>query len=187
MELPSASVTATINLPVPAGTIIHYIGLASNLAGLHTLGWLVCDGSSLTQAAYPTLFAAIGTTFGGDAANFSLPNLLGMFLRGVDPSGTEDPDYKTRTSPIINNGTQVGPVVGSRQGEQLKSHYHNWSRNFGQISASGSSLNIQLCNDGDKSPNQGTQRTTDTDGGGNETRPKNAYVYYLIFAGLSQS
>lgn len=42
--------------------------------------WLICDGSSLSTAApYDKLFAAIGYTYGGSGANFSLPNLQGAF------------------------------------------------------------------------------------------------------------
>ena len=40
------------------------------------IDWLVCDGRTLSIAAYPELFAVIGTTFGGDGStNFALPNL----------------------------------------------------------------------------------------------------------------
>lgn len=40
-------------------------------------GYLLCDGSVVSQAAYPDLFTAIGTAFntGGEGAgNFRLPN-----------------------------------------------------------------------------------------------------------------
>ena len=40
-------------------------------------GWLVCDGRLVARAAYPTLFTAIGATYGaGDGAtSFALPDL----------------------------------------------------------------------------------------------------------------
>lgn len=39
-------------------------------------GWLTCDGSSVLRTDYPSLFAAIGTTYGSaDSTHFSLPNL----------------------------------------------------------------------------------------------------------------
>jgi hypothetical protein len=38
-------------------------------------GFLVCDGSSVLRAAFPTLFAAIGTAYGSaDEEHFNLPN-----------------------------------------------------------------------------------------------------------------
>lgn len=54
------------------------------------VGWLLCQGQSLSRAAYPTLFAAIGTTYGNlDAASFTLPNLKGRIPVGVDTAQTE--------------------------------------------------------------------------------------------------
>jgi hypothetical protein len=188
MANPSANTTATIVVPFPAGTVIHYMGNASTIQNLFNQGWLQCDGSAVSSATYPALYAAIGTTYGGNGSpNFNLPNLSGLFLRCIDPHGIEDPDCGARSSPIINDPTTVGAVVGSRQGSCVENHQHNWSRNFGQISASGGDLNIQLCNGGDKDPNQGTQATTDFDGGRAETRPRNAYAYFLMFAGLPQA
>ena len=35
--------------------------------------YLECDGSSVTTAAYPDLFAAIGYEYGGSGANFNSP------------------------------------------------------------------------------------------------------------------
>jgi phage-related tail fiber protein len=183
IEFPSATTSATIVQPFPAGTIIPYVGMQSSLAGLAALGWLLCNGANVQISAYKALFDAIGTAFGGDGTtNFNLPDLRGQFLRGVDSGAGVDPDVNSRTAQGPNGNS--GGNVGSRQPQQLLNHTHYWDRNFGQISASGSTLNIQLCDGGDKSPNQGRQATTNNDGGGNETRPVNVYVYYLIFAGL---
>ncbi|WP_407051456.1 phage tail protein [Methyloraptor flagellatus] len=66
-------------------------------------GWHLCDGSLLPIAQYDTLFALIGTTYGGDGqVTFALPDLRGrvplhqgqqpgrpMFVLGEE-SGTED-------------------------------------------------------------------------------------------------
>lgn len=39
-------------------------------------GWLPCDGALLNTGRYQTLYALLGTTYGGDgAATFELPNL----------------------------------------------------------------------------------------------------------------
>lgn len=183
---PSASTTATINLPLPVGTVISYMG--TNPASLAVLGWVPCDGRAVSSQSYPDLYAAVGTTYGGDGnPNFNLPNLIGMFQRGIDSNGAVDPDAASRTSPISGNATVVGPVIGSRQGFQVQNHQHNWSDNFGQITWSGSDLNVQLAPNSPHGGNQGTQATTDWDGGGNETRPYNTYVYFLIFTGLPQT
>lgn len=63
---------------LPSGVVMPYAGT--------TLppGWLLCDGSAISRASYPNLFARIGTTFGaGDGATtFNLPNLSGRVAVG---------------------------------------------------------------------------------------------------------
>lgn len=188
-NLPSATTaTAQINLPLPVGTLISYMGQASTVANLASLGWLVCDGSSVSNVTYPDLYTAIGTNYGGNGSpQFNLPDLRGCFMRSVDPSGVEDPDYTTRTSPVYGDATVVGPLVGSRQWHQVQNHQHTWSKNYGQISFHGSDINVPLCANSGHDGNQGTQTSTDSSGGGAETRPINVYAYFLIFSGLPQT
>ena len=183
----SATATASIYLPIPAGMVIAYMGKVENLDGLAKLGWLVCNGAAVSRKTFPDLFAAIGTTYGGDGSpNFNLPQLQGFFLRGVDTTGKQDPDSGDRTSPIPGVQTKVGPVVGSVQGFAIQNHLHHWWNIFSFVGDRGSDLSVQL---GEHSPVKGTepaQPTTMYDGGGSETRPSNVYVYYLIFSGLPQ-
>jgi hypothetical protein len=78
-------------LSVPPGTIIAF-------AGHHVpSGYLLCNGAELQVSQYPKLFAAIGTTYGGNGSStFRLPNFGGMFLRGVggnaNPLGQQQND-----------------------------------------------------------------------------------------------
>lgn len=50
-------------------------------------GWLECNGATLQISQYPELYAAIGTTYGGDGVTtFALPNLAidnGLFIRST--------------------------------------------------------------------------------------------------------
>jgi hypothetical protein len=48
------------------------------------VGWFPCDGSSLSTAAWPDLFAAIGYTWGGSGANFNVPNFISRYRRHRD-------------------------------------------------------------------------------------------------------
>lgn len=64
-------------------------------------GWLVCDGSSYSNAAeiapgipnpYYDLFDVIGTTFGGTGSTYLVPDLRGLFVRGWNgAAGALDP------------------------------------------------------------------------------------------------
>lgn len=76
-------------------------------------GWLKCNGAAISRAAYASLFAMIGTTFGvGDGFNtFNLPDLRGEFIRGFDDG----------------RGADGGRVLGSAQAESFRSHNHTAS------------------------------------------------------------
>ena len=65
---------------VPSGTIVDFAG------GTVPTGFLLCDGSSISTTAQPTLFAAIGYVYGGSGANFSLPACGGNVSVGVNGS-----------------------------------------------------------------------------------------------------
>lgn len=50
-------------------------------------GWLICDGSLVPIRQYTTLFAVIGTQYGGDGRiNFALPDLRGRVPMGTGAS-----------------------------------------------------------------------------------------------------
>ena len=50
------------------------------------VGWILCDGRSISRAAYSRLFEKIGTLYGegNGVTTFNIPNLLGYFIRGWD-------------------------------------------------------------------------------------------------------
>ena len=70
---------------VPPGMTGHYAG------EIIPPGWLLCDGSAVSRATYPDLFAAIGTTFGvgNGTTTFNLPP-AGRTLVAQAPG---DPDF----------------------------------------------------------------------------------------------
>lgn len=68
---------------LPVGTIVPCAGAAA------PSGWLLCDGASLVQADFPSLFAVIGTTFGSvDGTHFNVPDLRGRYVAGMPGGGT---------------------------------------------------------------------------------------------------
>ncbi|MFT5917360.1 MAG: microcystin-dependent protein [Flammeovirgaceae bacterium] len=104
---------------VPPGTILPFAGENA------PIGYLLCDGSSVSSNTYPALSATIGKAWGGSGTNFNLPDLRGQFLRGVDTrtSGNNDPDATTRVASA--SGGNTGAKVGTTQGEETKLHAHS--------------------------------------------------------------
>ncbi len=151
---------------VPIGTIIPFAGDTSNVP----VGFLLCDGSSLDTATYSELFAAIDTAWGASGGNFNIPDLRGRFLRGVDLGAGNDPDASSRIA--LNTGGNTGDNVGSAQDHELESHTHDFSRTTG----AGGSLTATIYDN--IYSNVSTQQVTSS--GGNETRPINANVNYII-------
>lgn len=79
---PQSSNSAIIATLVQAGTILPFGGIAANIP----TGYLVCDGSVVSQGQYVSLFSAIGTnwnTGGEGAGNFRLPDLRGRDILGA--------------------------------------------------------------------------------------------------------
>ncbi len=151
------------------GSIIAYAGLEASIED----GWLVCDGRAVSRTTYANLFTKISTLHGnGDGATtFNLPDYRGAFLRMVDltTQGQKayDPNHAARTRPAGATGTAEQP--GSFQDDAYEAHNHGVSSNNGMAGGGWSRV-------GDAQDN--TNRTTTE--GGDETRPKNWYVLYLI-------
>lgn len=154
---------------VPIGSIIPFAGPQSNIPE----GWLLCDGTPRAVGVYHKLFEAIGYSWGGSADIFYLPDLRGYFLRGKTGSTGNDPDATSRTN---IDGTEVlGNVVGSYQSDEVGPHshiYYDYQIKSGRVSASeiGAYNGSSAAND---------EETTLVNSG-SESRPKNAYVNYII-------
>jgi len=73
-------------------------------------GYLICNGQAVSRTTYAALFAVIGGTFGtGDGSTtFNLPDLRGLFVRGLDNG----------------RGIDSGRALGSYQDSDNKSHNH---------------------------------------------------------------
>lgn len=165
-------------------------------------GYLVCDGRSVRIDDYPELYDAIGLNWGGSGQNFRLPDLRGYFLRGVSDASNVDPNKNGRTG---RNGSNRGNQVGSYQDDALENHNHDFSGRTDEAGRHRHEINgkdaadVKSGNDGDgvlRNDDENGRHLEDTDfagehthtfsgttdngGGGSETRPKNAYVWYII-------
>ncbi len=78
--------------------------------------WAQCDGAALSQTDYSELFSVIGTTYGGDATTFNLPDLRGR----VPIHAGQGPGLST-----YNLGTAGGVESVTLTQAQLPAHNHD--------------------------------------------------------------
>ncbi len=119
----------------PVGSVTMFAGASTAFPA----GWLHCNGQLLDRAAYPALFAAIGTTYGSTlATNFRVPDLsdrvpvgAGSRARGTTggaatvtlttgqlpahthgQAGAHTHSVSTAESPVVsNNGADANPDI----------------------------------------------------------------------------
>jgi hypothetical protein len=164
---------------IPAGTVVAFAGTTV------PTGWLLCNGSSVSRTTYSALFNAIGTAWGSaSSTTFNVPDMRGVFLRGVDDSKGRDADKTTRTA--SNTGGNAGNTVGSYQGDAIR----NITGSF--------VVDDQVKETGTGAFSQGTaikyDAKSESSGGGaymnfnaarqvptgSDNRPANVYVHYII-------
>lgn len=105
---------------VPVGTIVAFAGTTDKIPA----GWMICEGAALDRAASVELFNMIGTSWGApDGATFNIPDLRGMFMRGVDSGAGNDPDRATR--PAHRPGGNTGDAIGTVQNDAVQQHSHD--------------------------------------------------------------
>lgn len=187
---------------VLTGTVSAFMGHPDKVSE----GYLICDGRQVSRTEYAALFSVLGTTYGtGDGSStFNLPDLRGQFLRGWHGGdGSKDLDKNDRVGGVSGSGG-----VGSLQAENIIAHTHTGSTNItgdhnhkdpaspdhnqeagfafsdGGATADGTDgtggetnlfRRINMTNNGAHSHSF----TTDQHGG-NENRPKNIAVLYII-------
>jgi hypothetical protein len=87
----SLTAQAQMNPFTPPGSLQMFGGATA------PTGWLICDGSIVTIAQYPRLYAALGTAYNrtGETpgVNFRIPDMRGIFPVGVGQSGPYGVNY----------------------------------------------------------------------------------------------
>lgn len=97
---------------VPTGTVLAFAGA--------TLppGFLFCDGTIKKRADYPSLAVAMGATYGGDGVTtFGVPDLRGMFIRGLS-------NMSSPIDPTLASTVDAGRALGTRQEDRFQGHWH---------------------------------------------------------------
>ena len=166
---------------LPPGMISPYSGVADPAQ------WFICDGREISRATFARLFTAIDVKYGqgNGTTTFNIPDFRGRFLRGADDPGNgsgaagRDPGAGARTAMATNGAT--GNNVGSVQSDEVGPHFHEASPIVGvaDVNFKQGATHDVTNPDGFDSPQSGQKSSTDTNSGA-ESRPKNAYVNYII-------
>lgn len=138
-------------------------------------GFLLCNGTLVSRAAYPALWAYVNgaglavadatwsatawTLFsqGDGATTFRLPDLRSEFIRGAD----------------FSRGVDAGRTLGSWQDDAFKAHAHE----MGSEAGGGSNIATPVDSGGvDETAAGGLTSTV----GGTETRPRNAALAFCV-------
>jgi microcystin-dependent protein len=142
---------------------------------LEAQGWMVCDGRELGVSAFPRLYSVLGNLYGGDAEAgvFCLPDLRGVFVRGVDHGAGTDPDLDKRLRP---DGKSDYDGVGSMQWDALQVHQHDYKEPTGTAVSDKGTPAYNVPPD----PKPTTDPLPSARTSKNETRARNVAVYYII-------
>lgn len=107
----------------PTGTVLSYAGATA------PSGYLLCDGSAVSQTTYAALFAVIGLTYGNPGGgNFNLPDLRGRVPIGKDDMGGSAANRVTSGGAAGIDGTVLGDSGGVEEHAlveaELAAHTH---------------------------------------------------------------
>jgi microcystin-dependent protein len=115
---------------LPVGIIFPWPSAAPPTGTSGASVWLLCNGQSLQQAAYPELYGKVGLGYGTTVAGeFRLPNLNGRVMVGLTPT-------------VANGGKAEFDTLGKQGGQYtvpLPQHHHTFSHthtmdhNHGQV------------------------------------------------------
>lgn len=156
------------NRLLPVGSVLPYVGETA------PIGFLVCNGASISRTTYAELYAVCGTNFGTvNGSSFNIPDFRGAFLRGWDNGAGVDPDAASRTATSFGGAT--GDSIGTEQADAFEAHTHTVNVEDGINGAEAGAT---------PDPSGSTTPATFNSGstGGNETRPFNIAVNYIIKA-----
>ena len=186
-QLPSSpySEVAYNAILFPAGIIVPFAGEVENIP----YGWLLCDGSEISRSQYSNLYSAIGVCWGtgNGSTTFNLPDLRGMFLRGVSGDSENDPDAADRV--VLNdNGGNTGNNVGSYQSDAIRNITGNFKSASVWPQEREGFVDFEITGPGGGQDGSGWDSRTaifSFDASrvvpvGGDNRPKNVYVNYII-------
>lgn len=166
-----------------AGSIVSFAGDAVNQNNdLIANGWLPCIGSAYEVSKYPELYENICNIYGGDQTNFNVPDLRGLFVRGVnsntsDTSGVQGSTRVGQTEDYLTALPKTANFTLSTDG----THTHSAPKLPHDKYIENYCAGHEVANfpSGQVTDNNGNH-THVIAGGDAETRPVNIYLDYII-------
>lgn len=140
---------------VPVGTIVPFPGEQA------PLGWMFCDGRSITKEEYPELYAVVGS---------KVPDLRGEFIRGLDRGRGVDPSRVLGTAQGDAMREIWGQVDGGFDFKVTEGAFEktNYTKNVPQIDTTQSGYHGIIFRASNVAPTA------------NENRPRNVAMNYII-------
>lgn len=146
----ASTAQTTANNAAPSGLIAPFFRASA------PTGWLLCEGQDVSRSTYSFLWVAMGSpNTGNGSSTFTLPDLRGEFIRGMDRGRAVDPDR----------------VLGSFQAQDIQAHSHA----IPAFSNTDSGTNVE-----DAGSSGFAQSAVTGTSGGAETRPRNVALTYCI-------
>lgn len=155
----------SISKEIPVGTVIPsmvqpHVFLSTNSGKL----WLPSDGRSVPKTS---LYYKL-------TGQAKLPDLRGMFLRGVNQFEKGAPRKDGREDPVENR------QPGSYQSDEFKTHNHTANMEIGGEPTNGGAQAQEAAGAHGRVGTMYTSSGLINSRGGEETRPKNVAVYYYV-------
>lgn len=127
-------------------------------------GFFECNGQGFSASTYPLLTAALGAT--------TVPDMRGLFVRGYDPSGANDPEGQ-------------GRAIRSYQGDAIRNIIGNFSNMVSYSPSATGAFSILPVSFGGRLGAETTTVAVDFVASrvvptANENRPKNLNMMYII-------
>lgn len=163
-------------------------------------GWAICNGQELNQTTYPDLFALLGSTYNTQtnpttgsawaapsAGNFRVPDLRGIMLKGVGtPTGGDAVSlggYQSDQNRVHAHAFSISTGSGGNNPPSTPSYLGYSTGNAGSANADvaivvASGTQVRGYDNGSIAANGAL--TNIANSGGNETRPKNRGVNFII-------
>jgi len=172
----STNKTIDVNSLTPSGVVVPYAGVNS------PDGWIICDGRSLATADYPSLYSAIGYTYGGSGSNFNIPDLRGRVAAGKNNMGTQGDANRITTGGAGFNGDILGETGGAEThiltDAQMPSHNHGVTLRGGSEGNLSGIGQVSTANDWSSTASTNTS-PAGSDNAHNNVQPT-IILYYII-------